>query len=207
MEQTIINSNTPAMSENITALASAFLLAQPAFKATGLDGNNTFQKIKYATIGAIYKAVKDALFAQNIIIWHFARPTDGGIEYLYTRLIHTLTGQYIEDCRILESEKPGNQAKGSANTYMKKYAVLSLCAIPTEDDDGEDEQKEIVKKEQNGTFLTKKDVDEITHDLKGCANAKTLHDMVLQKYKVTSLQQLPYSSYDLVKQFIEDNGK
>jgi hypothetical protein len=190
------------MSEDIRSLAKAFLAAQPDFKATGLDGNNAFQKIKYATISAIYKAVKDALFAQKIIIWHFARPTDG-IEYLYTRLIHTETGQFIEDCRILESEKAGNQAKGAANTYMKKYAVLSLCAIPTEDDDGEEEEKAIEKKQ----FLTKDDVEDITRELKSGPNAKTLHEGILQVYKVQNLSQLPYSSYESVKEYIVKNRK
>lgn len=206
MEETFTSSNTPAMSENITALASAFLLAKKEFSSTGFGGTNAHQKYDYAKIGDIYRAVEGALSKNNIIIWHFARPQDG-LEYLYTRLIHASTGQFIEDCRILESEKPGNQSKGAANTYMKKYAVLSLCAIATEDDDGEAEQEEIEKKSNTGQYLTSKDVAEVTSDLKACANAKTLHDMILQKYKATSLQQLPYSSYDMVKQFIEDNRK
>jgi hypothetical protein len=205
MEQSIIKNYNPAMSEDITALASAFLLAKNEFRATGLGGVNAHQKYNYAKIADIYHAVEGALSKNNIIIWHFAQPQDG-IEYLHTRLIHTLTGQFIEDCRILESEKPGNQARGAANTYMKKYALLSLCAIATEDDDGEAEQKDIEKK-QNNAYLTKDDVDEIIQNLKTCANAKTLHDSLLLKYKVASLNQLPYSSYDIVKQFIEDNRK
>lgn len=204
--ETIAKNYNPAMSDDITKLACAFLLAKNDFRATGLGGTNAHQKYNYAKIGDIYHAVESALSKNNIIIWHFARPTDGGIEYLYTRLVHTLTGQFIEDCRILENEKPGNQAKGASNTYMKKYAVLSLCAIATEDNDGEEEEKHIIKKPQQ-QYLTKDDVAEITHELKASTNAKTLHDGILSTYKVQSLDQLPYSCYKTVKLYIENNRK
>jgi ERF superfamily len=149
-------SNTTAMSDDIRALAQAFLLAKQEFLATGKSGKNT-QFGKYAKIEDIYHAVQDALGKNNIIIWHYARP-ESGAEYLITRLVHVLTGQFLEDVRTLESEKPGNQAKGSANTYMKKYAVLSLCAIPTEDDDGEEERKYLdlqEKQPQSNRFAPK----------------------------------------------------
>ena len=201
------HSNTPAMSEDIRSLAAAFLLAKQEFIATGRSGNNSHQKYDYAKIEDIYHAVEGALAKNNIIIWHFARPMDSGMEYLHTRLIHVLTGQYIEDCRILESEKPGNQGKGAANTYMKKYALLSLCAIATEDDDGEEEAKYIEKKKQDPEYLTKDDVDSITRELKSCSNAKTLYEGILQDYKVKNLNQLPYSSFESVKLYIVNNGE
>ena len=115
-------SNSPSMSEDIRAIAAALLLAKREFSATGLSGRNHNQKYDYAKIEDIYSAVEEALRKNNIAIWHFARP-EGGVEYLYTRLVHSPTGQYIEDCRILESDKPGNQSKGAADTYVKKRAV------------------------------------------------------------------------------------
>lgn len=193
----------PAMSDDTTALASAFLAAKDKFRATGLSGDNNHTKNRYAKIGDIYRAVEGALSENKIIIWHFARPTEGGIEYLYTRLIHTTTGQFIEDCRILESEKPGNQAKGAANTYMKKYAVLSLCAIATEDDDGEGEEKYISTKQPE--LLVSDEVNYLMTELKKCANAKALHDYILKHNNVQSLYQLPFSSYEIVKSYIVKN--
>jgi ERF superfamily len=199
MEQLTINN--PAMSEDIRGLASAFLLAKNEFVATGLGGNNSHQRYKYAKIEDIYHAVEGALSKNNIIIWHYARP-DNGIEYLYTRLIHTLTGQFIEDCRVLESEKPGNQAKGAANTYMRKYALLSLCAISTGDDDGQEEERYIAK--HNNT-ISESQLSYLQGEIKSSTNAMTLFRNILQFNKIQSLTDLNASSFESVKSYILNN--
>lgn len=204
MEQTIIKNYNPSMSEDIRAIASAFLLAKNEFRATGLGGINAHQKYNYAKIADIYHAVEGALSKNNIIIWHFARPEDG-IEYLHTRLIHTTTGQFIEDCRILESEKPGNQGKGAANTYMKKYALLSLCAIATEDDDGEGEEKYVEKKKQGPDLLVKEEIEYLHAQLKACANGKLLYAAILKDNDIRALTDLPFASYAAVKSYIVNN--
>lgn len=215
MEQKLITSNSPAMSEDIRALVSALLLAKQEFKPTGLSGENTFQKLKYAKIGDIYKAVEDALGKNGIIIAHWNRPSfaeatadrpDAGIEYCYTRLIHNVTGQYIEDCRIQESEKPGNQAKGSANTYMKKYAILSLCAIATEDDDdGQDEEKYSAKKQSGPDLINSQESKQLQDLLTSCKNGKLLYTNILKSNNIQNISQLQYSSFDAVRAYIEKN--
>jgi len=204
MEQPIVKNYNQSMSQDITALASAFLLAKREFSSTGFGGTNSHQKYEYAKIGDIYRAVEGALSKNNIIIWHFARPEDG-IEYLHTRLIHVQTGQFIEDCRILESEKPGNQGRGAANTYMKKYALLSLCAIATEDDDGEDEEKYIEKKKQGSDLLVKEEIEFLHTQLKSCSNGKVLYANILKDNDIRSLTDLPFASYASVKSYIEKN--
>ena len=210
MEPIIGRSNTPAMSDDIRALASAFLLAKQEFSATGKSGKNN-QFGKYAKIEDIYHAVEDALTKNSIIIWHFARPDHragcDAQELLYTRLIHTPTGQFVEDCRVLESEKPGNQAKGSANTYMKKYAVLSLCAIPTEDDDGEAEEKYIEEKRSEEPFITQEQVNILSTELKACANAGTLFKNIQGYNDVKDLPELRASSFKKVREYIANNRK
>ena len=133
-----------------------------------------------------------------------ARPIDG-VEYLYTRLIHTETGQFIEDCRILESEKPGNQGKGASNTYMKKYALLSLCAIATEDDDGEEEERHIAKKQQAPDLVVKNEIEELQRLIKACVNSNSLYANILKLNKIQNLSQLPFSSFEVVKSYITTN--
>lgn len=202
METTIKNYN-PAMSEDIRAIASAFLLAKQEFRATGLAGVNAHQKYNYAKIGDIYHAVEEALAKNNIIIWHFARPVDG-IEYLHTRLIHTTTGQFIEDCRQLESEKVGNQGKGAANTYMRKYALLSLCSLTTEDDDGEEEERYITKKSQE-PLLSNECILLIQSIIKASSNGKELYNNILRFNKVKDLSELKMSSFESIKSYIANN--
>lgn len=200
--ETTINSNTSAMSDDIRSLAKAFRLAKREFRSTGFDGDNSFQKYKYAKLGAIYKSVETALDNHGIIIWHFKRPHDTGIEYMYTRLVHDETGQYIEDCRITESEKPGNQAKGAADTYMKKYAVLSLCAIAAEDDDGQEEQKHIDNKPN---MLVAEEINYLHTQLKSCANGKVLYANILKDNNIRALTDLPFSCYENAKSYIAKN--
>lgn len=203
MEHPITKNYNQSMSEDIRALATAFLLAKNEFLATGLGGENAHQRYKYAKIGDIYHAVEGALGRNNIIIWHFARPIEG-IEYLYTRLIHTLTGQFIEDCRILENEKPGNQAKGATTTYMKKYALLSLCAIATEDDDGEEEEKYIAKRSHEPQ-LSEDQIILLQGMIKVCGNGKILYSNILKFNKVKDLSELKASSFESVKSYIANN--
>ena len=209
MEQMIIKSNSPALSEDIRALSQAFLVAKQNFLATGFGGTNAHQRYNYAKIEDIYRAVEGALSVNNIIIWHFARP-EGGVEYLHTRLIHTLTGQFIEDCRVLESEKAGNQAKGAANTYMRKYALLSLCAIATQDDDGEDEERYIAKKftethKVNEPCISSDQLKAIQKTLKECPNGKALYPRILYHHEIKDLTQLRASKFDEVNMYIQRN--
>lgn len=202
----IINSHTPSMSEDIRSLAAAFLLAKKDFIATGLGGTNSHQRYNYAKIGDIYHAVEGALAQNGIIIWHFARPHDTGIEYLYTRLVHAPTGQFVEDCRILESEKPGNQGKGAANTYMRKYALLSLCAITTEDDDGGEEERYIARTNTEQS-ISDEQLKYIQGEIKSCKNSAQLYRNILSFNKIQDLSQLKASSFESVKLYIINNGE
>ena len=136
------------MSDDVRQLVSALIKATANFKATGKSGTANIPgrgSYTYAKIGDVYEAVLSSLAANNISPLHFTF-RDGDKEVLLTRLVHELTGQWIEDSRTLIFEKPGNQGRGAAETYAKKYAMLTLCRIPAEDDDCQEEEKHIEKK-------------------------------------------------------------
>lgn len=200
-----IKSNTSFMSDDIRELAKAFSLAKKEFKATGLEGNNHHLKTKYPKLGGIFHAVEDALDKHDITLFQFKRAYDTGIEYMHTQIFHRTTGQFIEDLRIVESEKPGNQGKGAADTYVKKAAILTICCIVAgeeEDDDGQSEQEHIKQK----GFLTKEDIADIINDLKSTGKGRKLHDEILAMFKVNNLDQLPYNSFETIKKYIKNNG-
>lgn len=188
MEKIITNSSSPLMSEAITELAQALQKAKREFRATGKSGTNAHQKYKYATLLDIYNAVEDALDKNNIIIQHGCLIMPDGKEILRTRIIHTLTGQWMEDQRHLEAEKPGNQAKGAANTYVRKYAVISLCAIAADDDDGEDEEQ----------YLSDL-INKVEKLINSHADPKKITDQIFVRFKVQSLKQI--KAVDLEKIF------
>ena len=153
----------------------------------------------------IYHAVEVALAKQNIIIWHFASVLQDNAEIMFTRLIHTPSGQYVQDGRLLVSEKPGNQAKGAANTYMKKYALLSLCAIATEDDDGQEEEKYISQKKFSPP-INLSQLHELQALLKAAKNGGIMHKDILNDYKISSLNELAASVFEKEKKYIIDNS-
>lgn len=134
--------------KDMRILNQAFLRAKNKFRATGKSGQQINQGWKYAKIEDIYQAVEDALSAEGIFIRHFCKYIGDDKELLYTLLVHAESGQMAEDERLIRSEKPGNQGRGGAETYAKKQAVLSLCAIPQEDDDCQAEQEHIEEKQR-----------------------------------------------------------
>jgi len=194
-------SGTRSMSEDIRQVSQAFLLAKREFVATGRSARNDHQKYSYAKIGDIYNAVEEALMKNNIIIWHFSTIQPDSQEILVTRLIHTLSGQFVEDARLLVSEKPGNQAKGAANTYMKKYALLSLCAISTEDDDAQEEERYIAKKAAEPS-INAEQLKELQEEIKVAPNKVVIYNNILKFNKLRDLSELKASSFDYVKTYI-----
>lgn len=192
--------NTPYMSDDVRALSAAMIVAKSMFKKTGLKGENAHQKYKYAKLADIYEAVEEALGKNNINIWHFAYIKDN-VEYLETRLVHTPTGQWVADLRLLQSEKPGNQAKGSANTYMKKYAVLTLCGIAPEDDDGAEEELYLA----NQPNISSEDKDFLQETIKSAPNKVVLYNAILKEYRIKDLAELKQNQMSAVIKYIFQN--
>lgn len=197
--------NIKSQSDSIKEIAGSLLKAKRAFTSTGLSAKNAHQKYSYAKMQDIYDAVKHALHNNNIIIVHqsYVDVYDkqkgdtiepAYVEYLITKLIHAPSEEYIADIRILESEKPGNQGKSAANTYMRKVAVLSLCAIATEDDDGEEEQKYI-----ESNKITAEQYNSIK-DLIG--NDKQLYVNLLKAFNLKTLSDITRNMIPRVVQWL-----
>lgn len=132
-----VREERPRRSDSIAALAADFIKAQAAFKApkkseTGRDGNREY---KYTDLAAIYDAVRGPLKENNLCLLQPIYAQDGHL-VVETILLHK-SGEYISSdfpVKIFDEPKP----QGSAITYTKRYAVMSLlCMAPEkEDDDG-----------------------------------------------------------------------
>ena len=144
------------MSVDIDAYSSAMVSSRDDFKSMEKSGYNSHSKYYYAKIEDIYNAIIPALTKHGIQIDHFRFAITDGRELLITRLTHCKSKQFRQDSSWLDAEKPGHQAKGSALTYMKKYAVLNLCGLaPDEDDDAAtaDGKKQDDKSKQNSNWM------------------------------------------------------
>jgi len=200
------SNKTHLMSDDIRQLAQAFLQAKKCMG--GAKKNSKSNLHKYANLLAVYEAVEEALHEHNIFIWHFAEVLSKGEgsdaeSVLHTRLIHAPTGQFIQDTRPLKSEKPGNQAMGSANTYMRRYAVLSLCALETEDDDGEAERKYIEKRDRE--FIDPTQVVELQELMKQMGIKNDTYQYILNRNGINDLAELKKSQFNGLMHFIRSH--
>lgn len=207
MNEKFSPSNSISMSEDIRDITAAKIAARKNFKATGLDSLNPHFKAKYAKLQQIYEAVEVALGDQNIDIVHCRQWFEGRL-FIMTRLIHAPTGQWIQDISPIQSEKPGNQGEGSALTFMKRYAVLNLCAIPQGegDDDGE-EERNYIESRDNESHVTSKQQEELENLIKSHPDSRELWKSVSSFNKIQSLAELKAANYNRVKYFIENYKK
>lgn len=124
-------------SETIALLAAAFVKAQPEVKTALMDSTNPFFKSKYADLGSVWDAVRDALSKNGLAVTQFPDAI-GGEPALTTCLIHE-SGQWIEAIYPLAvSTKDENaQGFGSAITYARRYGLAAVMGVIADtDDDG-----------------------------------------------------------------------
>lgn len=203
------SSDTDCMSEDVRELTKAMLLAKKEFLHVGKSGKHTGHKFTYAIIGDIFGAVEASLMDHNIWLVQYARYHIDH-EFLITRLIHQPTGQWIQDIRTMESEKPGNTAKGSAQTYMRKYAVLALCGLCPDDDDCHEEEQYIEQK-SNEPCITAGQAKTLQDALHMLDNGEKLLSNIKGYNKVHSLSELKQSQfksvYDYILKEVERSGE
>jgi len=118
-------------SEQTDKLAAALVKVQAAIKPAVKSSANPFFKSKYADLGEVWNACREALTANGIAV---VQGGDG--DCLQTTLLHT-SGQWISGSFRLMAIKPDPQAMGSAITYMRRYSLASMVGVQAEDDDGE----------------------------------------------------------------------
>lgn len=119
-------------SESITKIAPALLKAQKEIGAAKKGSSNPFFHSKYADLGAVMEACKDALNENGIIV---LQPVMG--EMLETVLVHE-SGEWMKsETKIICKQENDPQAQGSAISYARRYGLQSFLFIPADDDDGE----------------------------------------------------------------------
>lgn len=198
------------MSEDIRQLVAALINAKKLFGNTGKSAMNNHQNYAYAKLEDIYKAVDEYLLENNVYIVHYCSLCDDGTEVLNTRLIHSLSGQWIQDSRVLFCEKPGNQAKGATNTYMKKYAVLCLCAIAAQEDD-DCAQEESYIHSRNESYLDQNKVQSIIDAIKlkftDLLEAKAMARELFRHFNIGQKDKIRSELYNDIMAYIrEHNG-
>ena len=119
---------TSPTTKELTAALCQFQSAQIKVAKTG---KNPAFKSAYATLPQVLDAVLPTLTESGLCFVQFP---DG--EALTTRLLH-VSGEWMQASYTLKPAQNTPQASGSALTYARRYALLAILGLGTEDDDGQ----------------------------------------------------------------------
>ena len=131
-------------SESIKNLAMALKKAQSEMGEVKFDATNPFLKNRYASLGAVIQASKDALTRNGLAVSQPAISDGNGVG-ITTLLMHE-SGEWIETAITLPiSEEKGKsqaQVAGSIISYLRRYSLASLLNLYSdEDNDGNEPVK------------------------------------------------------------------
>lgn len=118
-------------STTIAKLAKALATFQVKVDKIHKDAKNPFFKSSYASLSNIIEATATPLAESGLVISQ--HPT--GDNELTTILMHAESGEYIESCYNIHPVKSDPQATGSAITYARRYALVSILCLNVDDDD------------------------------------------------------------------------
>jgi ERF superfamily len=145
-------------SQSIAALAAALAKAQGQMRGAKKDSDNPFFKSKYADLGEVWNACRDALASNGISIIQTPDGDTPETMSLVTTLAHA-SGEWISGKYPIKPIKLDPQGIGSAITYARRYALAAMVGVASEDDDGESasgRQAPPKKSDSQGNAVTKK---------------------------------------------------
>lgn len=116
------------MNKNIYKAISEFHKTMPDVKK---DSENPFFKSKYASLQDILPIVKENLAKHGMT---FTQIPQGDNELL-TVIYHLESGEHISGSVKMIVAKQDPQGQGGAITYMRRYALVSMLGLNTEEDD------------------------------------------------------------------------
>ena len=187
-----------------STLVEALNAFQQKYHAAGLDGSNPFFKSKYTTLAQALLAVQPATefgLCHTQLNDFVMTPEGEIITIVITKLMHVSGDEPIVSRfpvpKIPTNVKNVHQEAGSAQTYARRYGLLSVYGLANDDDDGNSLTKTPPPKVGVGNTRTKpnekleptsvleKLPDPITKDAKAVILEKlqTLHTLHPEKMK------------------------
>lgn len=128
-------------STEITTLAKALIEVQSELVPATKDATNPFTRSTYATLNSVMEACRDVLLKHGIWLTQLPvpAPSELGAGYiaLVTKLTHAESGEWQSSLTVIPLPKADPQGMGSALTYARRYALVAMLGMVTEDDDGE----------------------------------------------------------------------
>ena len=119
-----------------TTLHQALAKAQSEMPLVKKTENNPFFKSKYAGLPSVLEVVLPVLLKNGLYISQ-SPINDGDKIGVKTRITHAESGEALEDSFTMTLAKNDPQGAGSAITYARRYALVSMLGLNVDkDDDG-----------------------------------------------------------------------
>jgi len=122
------------MSESITAIAPALVKAQALIEDAVKDSANPAFKSKYADLSAVLAVIREPMAMNDLCVLQSPARAEGGVE-VETLILHK-SGEWISQNCFIPINKWDAHGTGSGITYGRRYGLMSIFCIGTEDDDG-----------------------------------------------------------------------
>lgn len=88
---------------------------------------------RYADLPTVLDAVRPVLVKHGLSVMQF--PCEFGDQPALTTIVLHTSGEWLETTMKLRASDSSPQSVGSALTYARRYALLSLCGVAADDDD------------------------------------------------------------------------
>lgn len=196
----VISNSEPTCNELFAALSKA----QGQMHNAEMDATNPHYQSSYATLASCLTAVREPLSKNGLSLLQLpGRKVEGnGIELLtLTTILGHSSGQSIENYFEMYPPKKDPQGVGSCMTYMRRYALMSICGIAGGmDDDAESAL-------QAPATITAEETDAILHladELFGDDADALLERMCDKIFGVEAVAKIPKGQADVAMQKIKN---
>lgn len=121
-------------SDSIAKIGPAILAVQQAVDHVAKTNKNPHFGNSYADLNAFLHALRGSMADNEIMMTQGPGMEDGNV-VVDTLLLHS-SGEWLRCRSAAPMQKADPQGVGSAITYLRRYSLAALFAVPQEDDDG-----------------------------------------------------------------------
>jgi hypothetical protein len=127
-------------SETFIEISKALGLVQAKLKHAKKTTTNPDYNKSYATLADVWDTIRASLSANGLAVWQspetMCYPDRAPLVTMSTMIIHTPSGEWVENVLSASPKDDGPQAVGSTITYLRRYALSSMLGVSPADDDG-----------------------------------------------------------------------
>lgn len=116
---------------NIKNIAKALGIFHKEMGSVKKESENPYFKSSYAGLDSILPAIKEPLEKAGLVFVQIPM----GENELKTKIIHIESGESIQGKYSMKPVKDDPQGRGSCLTYMRRYALVAMLGLNTEEDD------------------------------------------------------------------------